>query len=137
LAAISFIDINFHKLFDTIKVVTFGAPRVGNKHWAAHFETLTNFESRRYLIKGDPITVLPECMTIFCNYKHTGIKIVCYKDDDKCVQEKETDDLMGKIFNTYDNLINMDEDLKSMGSIVDHIYGYPKIHNYTLFIHGK
>ena len=80
LAGISFIDLNHYKIFDNIKVVTFGAPRIGNKHWAAHFETLTNYESRRYLIKGDPITVLPECLTLLCNYRHTGIKIVCHKD---------------------------------------------------------
>lgn len=120
-----------------MKVVTFGAPRVGNKHWAAHFESLTNGESRRYLIKGDPITVLPECLTIFCGYKHTGIKIVCHKDSETCAQEKEADDLMGKMLETYDNVVNMDEDIKKMGSIIDHIYGYPKIHDYTLIINGK
>lgn len=88
LAAISFIDIDHARIFNTVKVVTFGAPRVGNKQWAAHFEGLTNHESRRYLLKGDPITVLPECLTIFCNYRHTGIKIVCVKDTEICSQEK-------------------------------------------------
>lgn len=43
LAGISYIDIKHYKIFDNIKVVTFGAPRIGNKHWAAHFEGLTNY----------------------------------------------------------------------------------------------
>lgn len=89
LAYLSFIDINYDKIFDTIKVVTFGSPRVGNKHWAKHFNALTNGQSRRYLIKGDPITILPECLTFFCGYKHTGIKIVCKKKLQRCTQEKE------------------------------------------------
>jgi len=92
LACISFIDINHDKLFDDIKVVTFGAPRVGNKRWAKHFEGLTNYQSRRYLIKGDPITILPECLSLFCGYRHTGIKIVCKKKTNICKQEKETDE---------------------------------------------
>lgn len=88
MAGLAFIDLNFDKVFDSIKVVTFGAPRVGNKKWARHFDALTNTESRRYLIKGDPITVLPECLTFFCNYRHTGIKIVCRKKKLTCTQEK-------------------------------------------------
>jgi predicted lipase len=88
LACLSFIDLHHDHVFDSIKVVTFGAPRVGNKRWAKFFNALTNTESRRYLIKGDPISVLPECITFFCNYRHTGIKIVCNKKKNLCTQEK-------------------------------------------------
>ena len=137
LAAIAFIDINHVGYFRSVKVVTFGAPRVGNKQWAAHFEGLTNHESRRYLLKGDPITVLPECLTLFCNYRHTGIKIVCVKDTQVCRQEKEADDLAGRLLGAYDDLAHMDEDLKEVNSIIDHIYHYPKIHDYTLVINGR
>ena len=88
LAGLSFIDLNHDKIFDTIKVVTFGSPRIGNRHWAKYFNQLTNSESRRYLIKGDPITILPECITFLCGYKHAGIKIVCNKKTKICKQQK-------------------------------------------------
>lgn len=45
--------------------------------------------------------------------------------------------MIGKFFETYDNIVNMDEDIKNFGSIIDHIYHYPKIHSYTLRINGK
>ena len=38
LSVISYIDINQAKIFGDIKVTTFGAPRVGNKNWANHFD---------------------------------------------------------------------------------------------------
>ena len=137
MAVLSFIDIDHGRYFDNIKVTTFGAPRVGNKKWAAHFEKLTNHQSRRYLIKGDPIAILPECLTLFCNYRHTGIKIVCVKDTQICTQEKDTDDeLLGRFTNAVDTVVNMDDEMR-LGSIVDHIYNYPKIHPYTLVINGK
>lgn len=31
----------------------------------------------------------------------------------------------------------MDEDIKGMKGIMDHINGYPKIHDYTLIINGQ
>ena len=86
LAVISFIDINHAELFDTIKVTTFGAPRVGNKHWAAHFDLITMGKTRRYIVSGDPIVVMPRCLTLLCTYRHTGIKIVCYENSQQCIQ---------------------------------------------------
>jgi hypothetical protein len=41
LSVISFIDINHAQIFSKVKVTTFGAPRVGNKYWAAYFDLLT------------------------------------------------------------------------------------------------
>lgn len=38
LAGISYIDINQASIFSKVRVITFGAPRVGNKYWAAHFD---------------------------------------------------------------------------------------------------
>jgi len=38
LSVISYIDINHLGLFKEVKITTFGAPRVGNKYWAAHFD---------------------------------------------------------------------------------------------------
>ena len=92
LAAISFIDINHYELFDTVKVTTFGAPRVGNKHWASHFDLITLGRTRRYIVKGDPIVVLPRCLTLLCTYRQTGIKIVCYEKEKRCIQEEEIPD---------------------------------------------
>jgi len=146
LACLSFIDINHDKIFNTIKVVTFGAPRVGNKAWAKHFNAITNSESRRYLIKGDPITILPKCFTFFCGYRHTGIKIVCNKKKQVCKQAVETDD------NVFTNALTTFEDFSEevqnidfnefteeteVEGLIDHIYGYPKIHSFTLIINGK
>jgi len=145
LAGLAFIDLHYDNIFDTIKVVTFGSPRIGNRKWANHFNSLTNGESRRYLIKGDPITILPECLTFFCGYRHAGIKIVCKKKKGTCTQEKEVSDgdLVGKMMETYDDMTDIDEDMKALmdtkdvNGLYDHIYGYPKIHDFTLIINGK
>jgi len=53
LSVISYIDINHEGLFENVKITTFGAPRVGNRHWADHFDTITGKKARRYYIKGD------------------------------------------------------------------------------------
>ncbi len=80
LSVISFIDINHAEIFEVVKITTFGAPRVGNKHWAAHFDLITGRRSRRFYIKDDPIIVLPRCLTLLCTYRQTGIGIVCFED---------------------------------------------------------
>lgn len=77
LTVLSYIDINQAKLFPKTQCVTFGAPRVGNKHWAAHFDLITSNQTKRYIAKGDPIVVLPRCLTLLCTYRQTGIQIVC------------------------------------------------------------
>lgn len=92
LAAISFIDINHFDIFDIVEVTTFGAPRVGNKHWAAYFDLITLEKTKRYIVKGDPIVVLPRCLTLLCTYRHTGIQLVCYEDQEVCVQEEVAPD---------------------------------------------
>jgi len=53
LSVISYIDINQQGIFETVKITTFGAPRVGNKYWAAHFDLITGRKARRFYIKGD------------------------------------------------------------------------------------
>jgi hypothetical protein len=87
LSVISYIDINHENLFQNVKVTTYGAPRVGNKYWAAHFDLITQGRTRRYLVKGDPIVILPRCLTLLCTYRQTGIQIVCVEDGSLCVQE--------------------------------------------------
>lgn len=87
LASISYIDINHANIFPTVKVTTYGAPRVGNKYWAAYFDLITETKSRRFIVKGDPIVVLPRCLTLLCTYRQTGIKIVCYENEQICIQE--------------------------------------------------
>jgi hypothetical protein len=53
LSVISYIDINHENIFPTVMITTFGAPRVGNKNWAAHFDELTGKKALRYYIRGD------------------------------------------------------------------------------------
>ena len=41
---------------------------------------------------------------------------------------------------TYDNIVDMDEDIKNIKDVeglIDHIYGYPKINKFALQINGK
>jgi hypothetical protein len=92
LATISYIDIAHEGIFDKVKVTTFGAPRVGNKYWAAHFDLITLGKSRRYVVNGDPIVVMPRCLTLLCTYRQVGIKIVCYEDQAICRVEIEIPD---------------------------------------------
>jgi hypothetical protein len=122
LAGLSYIDLNENKIFPNIRVITFGAPRVGNKYWAAHFDQITNATSRRYLVSGDPIVVLPRCLTLLCTYRQTGIKIVCY--------ENELTNKLHRVRRSFE----VDSDIKQMRSIMDHVNGYPKIYNFTLVI---
>lgn len=75
LAAISYVDIKATGEFDNVEVITFGAPRVGNKKWAKWFDSITT--STRIYIRRDPIAFLPICLTPICNYRQTGNPIVC------------------------------------------------------------
>jgi hypothetical protein len=137
LAGLSYIDLNENKIFPNIRVITFGAPRVGNKYWAAHFDQITNATSRRYLVSGDPIVVLPRCLTLLCTYRQTGIKIVCYEKDARCNQEVEVPDPDDELTNKLQRVrrsFEVDSDIKQMRSIMDHVNGYPKIYNFTLVI---
>lgn len=131
LAGIALIDIKYVNIFRDVRVITYGAPRIGNKKWAAFFEELTNGQSRRYIVKGDPIVVLPpSCLTPLCSYRQTGIKIVCKEKQALCVQEAHTDDLA----EMANHFTEIDSDIKQMRGIMDHINGYPKIYNFTLEI---
>jgi hypothetical protein len=120
-----------------MRVITFGAPRVGNKYWAAHFDSLTNSTSRRYIVKGDPVVVLPRCLTLLCTYRQTGVMIVCYENEALCKQEVEVpdpDDEITERLHKIRRSFEVDSDIKQMRSIMDHVNGYPKIYNFTLLI---
>ncbi len=77
LSVISYIDINHENIFSNVNVITYGAPRVGNRNWADHFDKITNKKTKRYIVEGDPVVVMPKCLTLLCNYQHTGIRYVC------------------------------------------------------------
>jgi hypothetical protein len=141
LAGLAYIDISYVHIFDEVRVVTYGAPRVGNKHWASFFDAATQGRSRRFIVKGDPIVVLPACLTPLCSYRQTGIKVVCYEKEQVCRQEKEVEveDLIGQglgesVKKVRENFEEMDSDIKNMRSIMDHVNGYPKIYNFTLIL---
>ena len=89
LTVISYIDIVAAKIFPTIRVTTYGAPRVGNKNWADHFDQLTNSKAKRYDVSGDPVAAIPTCLTLLCSYKQVGYKLTCYEDQQRCVRETE------------------------------------------------
>lgn len=134
LSVISYIDINHEGLFNNVKVTTFGAPRVGNKHWAAHFDLITGKKAKRYYIKGDEIVILPRCLTLLCTYRQTGVGIICYPDRELCVQEE---------FIPEDRPIEYLKDIQKsrkyfgdqqLGNLIQHANGYPKLYNYTLRI---
>jgi hypothetical protein len=78
LSILSYKDIVDANIFKNIRVTTYGAPRVGNKDWAVWFDKLTGSKTKRYIVNGDPIAVMPKCLTLLCNYGNTGVKINCY-----------------------------------------------------------
>lgn len=136
LAVLSYIDIAHENLFDDIRVLTYGAPRVGNNQWAAHFDKITAKSMKRYFIKGDPIVVMPRCLTLLCTYEQTGLSIVCHEDDAECIQSGLPDTAEYEEARAIErrNRFKIDSDLRSVQGIVDHIEGYPKIYNFTLVI---
>lgn len=130
LAGISFIDIRVENIFQSLHVTTFGAPRVGNKKWAEFFDTITSNKSYRYIVKGDPIVVLPSCLTLLCNYQQTGVQIVCTEADEVCKVSSD-------VPTTYQERLawttkNVEPSMKNLNSIVDHIDGYPKIYSFRV-----
>lgn len=131
LACLSFVDINQAGIFPTVDVISFGAPRVGNKKWAEYVDELTGYDARRVDIKGDPIPGMPTCLTLLCNYGHIGYKIECDLDTEICTQEErdgERETFMESVKRKREYYDTTD----SVGSIIDHIEGYPKIYNFTL-----
>jgi hypothetical protein len=130
LSVISYIDINHEAIFPTVKVTTYGAPRVGNKNWAEHFDQITGGKTRRYEVEGDPVVVMPTCLTLLCTYKQTGIRIVCKEAAATCNQEAPYDPT-GRLKHLIGDAVNPrpGHDIKS---IMDHVDGYPKIYNFTL-----
>lgn len=84
LASISYVDINHLKIFNSIEIITFGAPRVANANWAKWLETQVEPDPVHICLKGDPICVLPRCLTPICNYKHSGTGYSCDKKTEVC-----------------------------------------------------
>ncbi len=89
LTCLSYVDIAKSGIFANTEVITFGAPRVGNRKWANWFDTQTR--STRYFIKADPIAFLPRCLTPVCNYKQTGQGYVCNKNTQICTLKASAD----------------------------------------------
>lgn len=129
LSTISFIDVLNSKIFDDVKVINYGSPRVANKYYAAFFDEKTNNSAKRFIVKGDPIVVLPECLTLLCNYKHTGSQYVCVEEEAICRGGLPVPE---SFFQKLEWRVRADPSQKNLGSIVDHIYGYKKIYNFTV-----
>ena len=136
LAAISYVDIQASKEFDNVEVITFGAPRVGNKKWAKWFDSI--IDSTRIYIRKDPIAFLPRCLTPICNYRQTGSPIVCYpgKQQCRCKNKKIEDELEMPEAVSY-LIAELNEHKEEIadaefGGILDHIFGYKKLKDYSL-----
>ena len=134
LAQLSYIDIKASGAFDNVEVITFGTPRVGNKNWAAFFDSIV--EHSRFYIFDDPVPAFPTCLTILCNYKQTGIAFVCVESTETCTR-KTSDSI--SLFQEAANLVSelkehsselMKDD--SNGGVINHIFGYKKVKTYTL-----
>lgn len=139
LACISYVDIAASGVFETVEVVTYGAPRVGNRKWARWFDSIT--PSTRIFIKNDPIAYLPRCLTPLCNYKQTGTAVVCRKGKKVCkargVGETEDELEWTEETKTFFEEINEHKEELAEGDvegILDHIYGYKKIRDFTLIL---
>lgn len=68
LAPLSYIDIRREELFWKISMNTYGPPRVGNMAWSIFISILSEGENTRYVVKNDPIIIMPRCATFFCEY---------------------------------------------------------------------
>lgn len=133
LACISFVDILHASLFSDIQVVTFGAPRVGNRAWANWFDT--NTKNKRYYIREDPIAFLPESIPGICNYKPTGVALRCDPATATCTElHAEEDKFETSPIMTAAALMSLPryDYNEEVGSLADHIYGYKRIYNYSL-----
>jgi hypothetical protein len=136
LSMISYVDINHLQLFDKIEIITFGAPRVGNANWAKWLETQVEPDPVHVCIKGDPICVMPRCLTPICNYKHSGVGYSCNKNTETCTPtgrqeyEWESSDVQELVKNVIESFAE-EQDENEVGGIIDHITGYKKLKNYA------
>lgn len=136
LSCISYVDIAHSGIFDTVEVITFGSPRVGNNKWAAWFDTQT--PSTRYFITGDPIVALPKCLTLLCTYEQTGTPVGCDRNQEICSEKLSLFPIESRIENQIRNVKDeMQEQMNSsfdeeLGDIFDHIEGYKYIKDFEL-----
>lgn len=135
LSCLSYVDIAKSGIFDSVQIVTFGAPRVGNKAWARWFDSQT--DSTRYYINNDPIAFLPRCLTPLCNYRQTGTAVVCYKGRSECVEHFKRDEELKITSDIWESFTeewaeHFAEEEDNVDGIIDHIFGYKKIRDFTL-----
>ena len=131
LSVISYIDVKNSGIFPEVEVINYGAPRVANKYYAEFFDSATKNKAVRFIVKGDPIVVLPECLTLLCNYKHIGRQYVCIEEEALCRGNLPVPEgFFERLAWTMAGPKESEE--KNLGGIVDHIYGYKKIYNFTI-----
>lgn len=135
LSCLSYVDIATSGIFDNVEIITYGAPRVGNRKWAAWFDSITT--STRYYIQRDPIAFLPRCLTLLCNYKQTGTPYVCNKNKQECrlkgTSEEDEEMTTSEYLKAISDMAHehFTEEGDEVDGILDHIYGYKKIISYT------
>lgn len=132
MTVISYIDIAAANIFPTIRLTTYGAPKVGNKEWAKHFDQITSTKLRRYIVNADPIVNMPACLTLLCSYKQVGVKINCYEDKAECIKEADEPETVLDQIKKITSISRQILKTRDIKSISDHTEGYPKIYNFTL-----
>ena len=99
-----------------------------NKEYAKVFDEWTGGLSKRYIVSGDPIPAMPVCITPICNYGNTGSPYICTESKEICVKSQDSYTL-GDVARHH--LISHSSD--GLSSLVDHIKGYNKIYDFTVF----
>lgn len=140
LAMISYADIQKWSIFENIEIITFGAPRVGNKNWANWMEAMVEPDPVHICLKGDPICVMPRCLTPICNYKHTGTGYSCDKSTQTCSPTgkvnaewatTEMDAFVSNIIEAYTEEKNENEVGGIISGLVDHIQNYKTLKTFA------
>lgn len=146
LASIAYVDLFFNKIFENIQMITYGAPKIGNKEWAAKFDQLNNGKTKRYYIKGDTIAFSPlnePCLLNACSFRQVGTAIECDTDAKLCKQPVDIPDMsnspiakLTRSMRNFKEVIEMhlrEEDALKNG-IISHVNDYPLLYTYDVQI---
>jgi hypothetical protein len=137
---LSYVDINSWNIFESIEIITYGCPRVGNANWAKWLETQVEPDPIHICIKGDPICVLPRCFTPICNYKHSGTGYSCNKKTQTCSPTgkknfewvvSELDALVSNVIETFADEQEDNEVGGIISGLIDHIQNYKTLKTFT------
>lgn len=137
---LSYVDVNSWKIFDSIEIITYGCPRVGNANWAKWLETQVQPDPIHICLKGDPICVLPRCFTPICNYRHSGTGYSCNKKTQTCSptgkvksqwNAMELDAFVSNVIEAFTEEEDSNEVEGVISGIIDHIQNYKTLKTFA------